>query len=265
MLVECGGKRMLVDGGGSASPFFDCGKSILAPALTYGRLPHLDAVFVSHTDVDHARGLRWILEHFSVDAMYWSQHSAQQSEHGEGLAIKSIAEKKRVPVRILSAGEAVELPGGVSLETLWPPQDEHSVQRLSVNDASLVLRLVCKGHGLALLCGDVKRTALGRLLRSGADLSAEALVLPHHGASSSFFPEFYSAVRPELAVASAGSFNQYGFPAEKVRSELGRKKIPLFSTGEYGSLRMDWQMVHAPRPEDYGAKRRTLTWPSRRP
>ena len=239
VLVECGGGRILIDGGGSASPFFDCGKSILAPALTWGRLPWLDAVAVTHTDTDHARGLRWLLGHFSVRELCWSARSASGGESPDGTALRDIAEKRGIRERILARGDVLDLPRGFRLEVLWPPRGGEGRKR-TANDDSLVLRLAREGRGLALFCGDVRAPALKDLLRLGGDLKAEVLVLPHHGASSSLLPEFYGAVAPELALASAGAFNQYGFPSAKVRQELERRGIPLLNTGEEGQLRVVW-------------------------
>ncbi len=241
VLVECGNERVLVDGGGSSSPFFDCGKSILAPSLTYGKLPSLEAVAVTHTDTDHARGLRWILEHFSVKKMYWSPYSAGDSAGGEGLALKNAAEKNGIPVLEAYEGKHIPLPQGFDLEILWPPPLQADGGRtFSRNDASLVMRLVKDGKGLALLCGDVKTSALRILVKSGVDLKSDVLVLPHHGAASSYLPAFYDAVDPQIALASTGSYNQYGFPNKKITEELKKRKIPLLSTGKWGMLRVRW-------------------------
>jgi len=245
VLLEYPGGRMLLDGGGAGSPFFDCGRSILAPALTDKALPHLDAVLVSHTDMDHARGLRWILEHFEVGALYWSTFSAGRADSGEGQFLREAARKHGIPERLLVRGDSVPLTDGLSLEVLWPEAGEDAGtdigNRLSNNDASLALRLVRRGKGLALLCGDMTAPALRRLTESGQDMRAEVLVLPHHGAASSFQKRFYDAVAPELALASAASFNHYGFPSRKVREELARRRIPLRSTTDSGGFSVIWK------------------------
>ncbi len=244
-LLEYPGGRILVDGGGSLSPYFDCGRSIVAPALTQGRLPYLDAVFVSHADVDHARGLRWILEQFTVGALYWSPVSAARADRGEGQALRDIARRRGIPEKVLRRGDAVELASGLRLEVLAPDFafGEHvpPEKKLSNNDASLVLRLACGGHGLALLCGDMLSPALRRLVESGQEMQADALVLPHHGAASSFQKRLYDAVRPAAALASTASFNHYGFPSRRVRDEMARRGIPLFSTSDQGTVCLRWK------------------------
>ena len=74
----------------------------------------------------------------------------------------------------------------------------------------------------------------------GADLSAEVLVLPHHGSAGSLLPELYDAVRPQIAIASAGAYNAYRLPSRRVREELARRNIPLRVTGEEGEIHIRW-------------------------
>ena len=242
VLITYPGGRMLVDGGGSSSPFFDYGRSIVAPALTDRCLPRLDAVIVSHNDIDHIRGLHWILAHFDVGTLYWSKVSAQRANKGDALKLHEIAEARGIPERIVKAGDVIPLASDVFVEVLAPEDMETapSEKQLSDNDASLVLRLVREDHGLAVLCGDMSSSRLRRLAVSGRELHAEVIVLSHHGAASGFQKRFYDAVHPEIAVASAGSFNHYGFPSTKVREEMLRRAVPLLSTSTSGGIVISW-------------------------
>ncbi|MBQ5727398.1 MAG: hypothetical protein IIV56_00535, partial [Mailhella sp.] len=110
------------------------------------------------------------------------------------------------------------------------------------NDASLALRLSREGQGLALLCGDMLSPMLGRLAESGQELGAEVLILPHHGAASSFQKNFYDAVSPRVTLASAAPFSHFGFPSRKVRQEMEQRGIPLLSTSELGTLQIRWKL-----------------------
>lgn len=244
VLLEYPGGRMLVDGGGSTSPFFDYGRSIVAPALTYRRLPRLDAVVVSHTDMDHARGLRWILEYFDVGCLYWSSYSAAD-DSADGKALREIARRRGIPERILTRGDVLEPAEGIRLEVVWPDEAILSSFRpdgdVSGNEASLAMRLTRDGRGLALLCGDMTTPALRRLAESGQPLHADVLVLPHHGATSSLQTKFYDAVAPNCVMASAASYNHYGFPGRKVREEMRERDIPLYSTTMLGGMRVFWE------------------------
>ena len=243
VLLEYPGGRVLVDGGGSSSPFFDYGRSIVAPALTYRHMPRLDAVIVSHTDMDHARGLRWILEHFDVGRLCWSPVSASD-DSADAVALRETARRRGIPEHLLVRGDVLELSDGVKLEVVWPDMTElptlHRKRPASDNDASLAMRLMRDDVPVAFLCGDMTASALRRLTQSGQNLRAGILVLPHHGAASSFQKTFYDAVSPDVALASAASFNHYGFPSRKVSNEMRRRLIPLYSTSERGGISVTW-------------------------
>ena len=129
------------------------------------------------------------------------------------------------------------LADGLALEVLAPAPGVTP----SGNDG-LVFRLVLNGYGLALLPGDAEAPYLRALLRSGADLSADVLVLPHHGSAGSLVPALYDAVSPKLAIASAGAYNPYRLPSRKVRDALEWRDIPLHITGNEGEIAVHWDL-----------------------
>ncbi|MDQ3664089.1 MAG: competence protein ComEC, partial [Actinomycetota bacterium] len=63
-----------------------------------------------------------------------------------------------------------------------------------------------------LLTGDIEPPAQAALVRSGADLGADVLKVPHHG-SARQDADFLVAVDPALAVICVGADNGYGHPA----------------------------------------------------
>ncbi|MFO8212420.1 hypothetical protein R2K36_33710, partial [Pseudomonas aeruginosa] len=87
-------------------------------------------------------------------------------------------------------------------------------------------RLTQHGKGLAIIPGDAERKSLRHMLDQGLDLRAEVLVLPHHGSDSSYLPDFYEAVQPQIVVAACGFENRYGYPGKKVRAWLNNAAIP---------------------------------------
>ena len=60
-----------------------------------------------------------------------------------------------------------------------------------------------------------------RLLRSGVDLRADVLKVPHHG-SRTTSPVFLAAVQPRFPVISVGADNAFGHPAPEVLTALDR-------------------------------------------
>jgi competence protein ComEC len=191
-----GGRRILVDGGGGTIGAFDMGRSVTGPALTYGRPPELAGMILTHGHADHAQGLAWPLARFDVG---FFGESASPDAGEPDPALRAALAAAGLRPRALAAGDRLDFGNGVSLEVLHPPADF----RGEANDASVVLRLVKDGRGLALLCGDIEKKAIRALLDSGRDLTAEVLVVPHHGSASSVSRAFYRAVRPRAGSGRA--------------------------------------------------------------
>lgn len=266
--------RLLLDGGGSASPRFDPGRALAVPALTYNDAPCLTAVCNSHPDLDHMGGLLYLLRHCSVRALF------DNGREGAGARGAEWAElRQALGSRVLAEGDVLALGDpalGLRLEVLHPPRlaamprygtagqlpgredkkgreaakateeqaghapNAQAPTDWSGNDASLVLRLTRRGRGLALFTGDAERPALRRLLASGRDLKAEVLVAPHHGSDRSFLAAFYRAVQPQLVLASCGFQNRYGYPGPRLAAWLAKHGIPLLHTGESGQITVIW-------------------------
>ena len=245
--------RLLLDGGGSASPRFDPGQALVAPALTYNDAPHLAAILNTHPDLDHMGGLLHILRVFRVDHLLDNGREGKGS-WGEQWRAARTAHNSRALVRgdVLILGKPSL---GLRLEVLHPPLNEWDAWQ--GNDASVVARLTQHGRGLALFLGDAERPVLRRLIDNGDDLRAEVVVAPHHGSATGFLPEFYEAVHPGIVAASCGFENRYGYPSQPLRAWCDAAKVPLYFTGRDGAVRIIWPArgdslgppaVHSARP-----------------
>jgi competence protein ComEC len=134
-------------------------------------------------------------------------------------------------------GDHIRLAPDLWLETLWPPPG----RILRAND-SLVLRLVRETagnrRGLAMLCGDLPRRGQREMLKlhAGRDITADVLILPHHGSQRNLEPALYDALKPSVALAATGAGNRWDFPSAPVREALAQRGIPLFTTADHGEL-----------------------------
>lgn len=244
-----GHMRLLLDGGGSASPRFDPGQNIVAPVLLYNDRPHLAAVLNSHPDLDHMGGLVHILRQFTVSAFF--DNGRDSGDARGGWAAIWAQTRRQFGAQPLAQGDVLQLGDpayGLQLEILHPPRTDGSTRGAGAagrevwdgNNASLVARLTRYGRGLALIPGDAERRSLRHMIDQGLDLRAQVLVLPHHGSDSSYLPELYEAVHPEVAVAACGFENRYGYPGKKVREWLDSAGIPLLFTGRDGQISLSW-------------------------
>ena len=230
-----GHTRLLMDGGGSASPRFEPGHMLTGPALTRNDAPRLAGVLNTHPDLDHMGGLLYVLKHFDVPLLLDNGRSSKGEKGKQWEEVRRL--NHALPLRY---GDVLltDTPG-LRLEILHPPVDE--VLQWQGNNASVVARLVWHNRGLALFMGDAERPVLRRLLANGDNLQAEVLVAPHHGSGSSFMQTFYEAVQPKLVIASCGLANRYGYPAKRLRDWLAAAGIPLLYTGRDGEVSVTWK------------------------
>ena len=232
-----GGAVMVVDGGGTRDGAYDTGARIVEPFLRARGIDRVDVVALSHPHPDHLNGLLRILERFEVGA-FWS--SGDDGRNPQYRRLVALAAARGVPAPEV-AGRAL---GGARVLPLGPFVDDAGRERigappgLSVNDASLVLRVAFAGRAV-LFPGDLEADGEGELAGRAdvaEDVSADVLKVPHHGSRTSSTPELVRAVHPRLAVASLGWRNQFHFPAPEVLGRYAAAGVRLLRTDRDGAV-----------------------------
>jgi competence protein ComEC len=195
ILLETARHAVLYDAGpaypGSGT---DAARQVALPYLARRGIGRLSALIVSHRDLDHAGGMRRVLEGLPVEARYGSWVDAEDAASP--------------PMRLCQKGEGWEFDG-VRFEFLHPRGES---QPEGKNQDSCVLK-VSAASGRALLAGDIgKKEEQALLLAGPGSLSAELLAMPHHGSRHSSSLPFLAAVGPAWSFASAGWGNRFGHP-----------------------------------------------------
>jgi competence protein ComEC len=101
-----------------------------------------------------------------------------------------------------------------------------------------VLRLVF-GSVAVLLAGDIEQPAEDELVRSGVDLRANVVKVPHHGSRTSSTTAFVDAVRPTFAVLSVGERSRFGHPGPEVVQRYIARGARVFQTGRNGTITVE--------------------------
>jgi competence protein ComEC len=225
VLLRHGRRAVLVDGGGWEGG--DLGGSVLLPALLGEGLARLDAVVLTHGDIDHCRGLVEIADYLPV-AEVWAAPGLPASACARELL--ALPGPRR---RVLWTGERRAV-GAWSFLAVHPGAG----QRTPGNDGSLALLAEARGRRV-LLTGDLGAAAELRLVRrAGEKLAADVLKVAHHGSRTSSTRALLAAVRPHLALISAGRGNRYGHPAAEVVSRLGAARAWVLRTDLDGQVRV---------------------------
>ena len=222
VVVRTASYALVFDAGPAWSPEAGSGDRIVAPFLRGEGVRRVDALFLSHDDLDHVGGAPGLLASVPVSTVYASLPGALPAPAAMEGAQRCVA------------GMAWTVDG-VRFEVLHP--DPEFLLRASVrdNDRSCVLRVVT-AHGRALLAADVEKGAEARMVRAGAPLAAEVLVVPHHGSGTSSMPGFVAAVAPRIAIVSAGWRNRFGHPKAEVVARYHAAGARLLRTDDSGAI-----------------------------
>jgi competence protein ComEC len=203
--------RLLFDAGPSFRSGFDSGDDVVLPALAASGPPGLDRLVVSHADNDHAGGAVAVLAAFpEADVLEGPDVSLPRG-------------------RVCERGENWEWDG-VHFAILHPAGDFAP----RGNESSCVLAVKTRGAS-ALITGDIEGRGESATLRAGP-LASDVVVVPHHGSATSSSQAFVDAVRPKLALVSAGYANRWGFPKPAVRARWERAGARVVVTGDDGAL-----------------------------
>lgn len=220
ILVQSGAHAVLVDTGPDDA---------VVSALGRARVIHLDAVLLTHTDLDHVGGLDSLRGIVRVDSVIVARGvlDAIVSESPELLA--TILDVARTDVRQVVAGDKVEV-GRACLDVIWP---RATVEGGENRDS--IVSVASFGAGAedalrVLLTGDAEQDVTQPLAEAGSIGDVDVLKVGHHGSAVSTSAGLLAAVSPELAVASAGVDNRYGHPTGQCRETLARAGVPLLCT-----------------------------------
>jgi competence protein ComEC len=231
ILVEGGrGGRMLIDGGPDPDRLL---------VELDRRLPpwdrRIDILVLTHPHEDHVAGLPLLLERYRIGRIY--ETGMRGPGPGYGAFARDLARPSAPPDGILSTGARIALDD-IRFRVLWPdpghvPHEPPDAGR-GINDVSIVLLGEVAGRRF-LLTGDVEDDVDPLLAQRGLP-PIDILKVAHHGSATASTPAFLDAVRPRVAIVSAGAGNPYGHPARSTIDRLASTGARVLRTDTDGSV-----------------------------
>jgi competence protein ComEC len=225
VLLETATHRLLYDAGPGYGPTgegepevdHDAGAQVVLPYLGATGVSALDMLVVSHRDNDHSGGAASIAAGLPVRAIRASQPDLPGSE-------------------ACRKGERWTWDA-VRFEFLHPPIDK---TLRGDNGDSCVLKVTTAG-GRVLLTGDIGAHEERQLRAEGIQaLSAEVVLVPHHGSRSSSSLPFVAAVGADWALVSTGYLNRFNHPRPEIVARYERLGAQLLRTDRDGALILDF-------------------------
>ena len=191
-----GGRTVLYDCGSTSSTRFAV--NTVSGVLWHKGISRIDAVILSHADIDHYSGVKGIAERFTVEKVFLSPMMMDSKSSSVGELLESL-EDEGVEIAQVTAGDSIDLSKNVSMRVLAP---EVSGDHFNDNSASLVIAVECHGRTV-LLPGDLEKEGMERLLGQ-PPIKCDLLMAAHHGSSNSDPARFLKWASPKFVAVSCG-------------------------------------------------------------
>jgi len=228
------GTAWLVDAGGTqAGSRFDVGSRVVAPALRAQGVRALDALILSHPDVDHIGGAAGLMPLVRPARVF------------EGVPVPGLAVLEGVRHAAIDAGATwgtltagADVAIGDAVVRVLPPPGPDRTRRAPRNDDSIVLEIRLRDVAI-VLPGDASAAVEPSIAAALAPARLRALEAGHHGSRTSSSPPFLDAVDPVVVIASAGRANRYGHPHPAVVARVQARGVPFYRTDRDGAVAID--------------------------
>lgn len=186
LLLECGGERMMVDGG--TAPY----REKLRDAMREKGISHFKYLLNTHFHEDHISGLYWLMRYDFTAGEYLHPYTAQAVNTSERQR-ETIAQAKRqgIPIRQVFHGDTLLL--GESVITLYR-YDEG----ISTNGRSMIVHVQFGDASLLLpadIIGDTQSWCVRTLPPDMLDV--DIIKAPHHGITA-MVNSFLTAASPDV-------------------------------------------------------------------
>ena len=221
------GKNLLYDCGSFSSSRY--GQQNISGVLWSENIVHLDAVVLSHGDVDHFNAMPGLCERFSIGVVYVSPQMLKSESDSVAVVMDAI-KSHDIPIEVITSDFQAKCDdGSVAIEVLSPGDE---LPGSNDNADSLVLRVSSGGRSI-LLPGDLEAERLEDLLER-PPVSCDLLMLAHHGSLNSRPSELIEWCQSEVVVASCGR----GRLKAEVAAMIGALPCRFFRTDKDGAVRV---------------------------
>lgn len=241
------GQTILYDAGQMGSP--STAVRTISQFLWERGQNHLDAIVLSHPDIDHYNALPGLLEKFSVETVYVSP-AMFEKENQTIEAMRSAIEQHGVSVCEVSAGDRLPVGDDCSVEVLHPSRFEVQTSHLPNQPARLrdkmgnaqSLVLAIEHHGRRIvLPGDLESPGLDAML-TGDPRPCDVLMAPHHGSRISNSPGLAAWCKPRWVVFSGDG--RWSLPEiDSTYRAVGGRSLHTYHSGAI-HVRINGEGVH---------------------
>lgn len=197
------GTNWLVDAGSLSQK--DPGSRTVLPYLRYGGIRSLDAVILTHGDMDHLNGLPEVVSAMPIGGVFANAGVLEKAKTSSSASY--LVQRLNDARQTIQPFEEMERPEKVTVQMLWPDAETAQNKAINDNDQSQVIWIEFGGRGI-LLCGDIEAYTQEKIMARYPGLTADVIVLPHHGSMNGLNPNFAAAFKPRIVIASCAAGRQ---------------------------------------------------------
>ncbi|MSR56923.1 MAG: ComEC family competence protein [Planctomycetaceae bacterium] len=224
VLVELPGGRTLLYDAGQLQNGRRAGQ-IVQGVLWERGLTRVDALVISHADIDHFNGVPGLIRMTPLGEALFHPSFLDFEQESVRIVTDRLA-ARGIPMRTIGAGDRLMLDGRVAIRVRHPGLNERDPLD---NANSLVLEIEYAGRKI-LLTGDLEKRGLQRLLEQPPAM-CDVLLAPHHGSLSANTHDLAAWSAARWVTTSAGRSD----PSERLR-RVYEPLASVFSTAECGAV-----------------------------
>jgi competence protein ComEC len=232
LLLRTARHAIVFDAGARHARDVDEGARTVVPVLRALGIRRLDALILSHVDLDHAGGARSILDAVRVEQAF-SAFDLDRWLDRESRLLQAQPASRPLAASPCRFGMHWRIDG-VSFEFLWPLDVRRERKGVQANAGSCVLRVRGRYHSL-LLTGDIEARTEAALVGRGLT-PADVVVAAHHGSRTSSSAPFVEAVAAGHVIVQVGRWNRHGHPDGTVLNRWRQSGATVWRTDRQGGI-----------------------------
>lgn len=236
ILIELkNGKNILIDTGGEPTfpkegwripkKQYHLATDTIVPYLKSRGIRKLDALIITHGDIDHMGESIRLLEDMKVDKIILNSGSDNALEKR---FLKKVVEK-RIPYQKVSQGQL-----SIGNYMFYFINQKNVTNE---NEDSLIVYTKIDGSNI-LFMGDAGNSSEKYINSVYKMPKMDILKVGHHGSKTSTSDAFISQIKPTYSIVSVGENNRYGHPNQKVLERLKKNGSSYYLTSVHGMIRM---------------------------
>lgn len=224
---------IMVDAGATFS-FDDRGMSdrnvtqVIEPYLHSRGINKIDALIISHEDLDHNGSAPYLMDNFDVD--HYLISSYYELNEIEEFAVQA----NGVQVHRVKATDQIDILGQI-IHVVSPSTDYHEP---NPNSLTIVTEL---GGNHWIFTGDINSEQEEMIVRQFPEISIDVWKVAHHGSHTSSSEKAIRHYKPDVFLIPVGENNRYGHPAKEVIDRLEATGGIIYRTDLHGAIQYQFK------------------------